>query len=106
MIELPIKMAQQRKNALKQQVGVFSLKCPTSIRPPSAVKLYRIFAAEHGVVNPVISYYETACDESYRAPGSGFRLTTDHRQLTTALVGEQIAIFPRFRVWSLCYLWP
>jgi len=30
----------------------------------SAVKLCRIFAAEHGVVNPDTSCYETGCDGS------------------------------------------
>ena len=42
----------------------------------SAVKLYRIFAAEHGGVNPDTSHCETGCDRSlvpkpcYTAPGS------------------------------------
>ena len=42
----------------------------------SAVKLYRIFAAEHGVVNLDASYWQTSCDGSpvpkpcYTAPGS------------------------------------
>ena len=30
----------------------------------SAVKLYRIFAAEHGIVNPDMSYREMGCDGS------------------------------------------
>jgi hypothetical protein len=42
----------------------------------SAVKLYLIFAAEHGVVNPDTSYCEMGCNEllvpkpCYTAPGA------------------------------------